>query len=306
MQSARALIFLVFAMSGVAACGEAFRGSQQSDTGGSGAAASSAGSSNRAGAGGASTGPSSGQGSGGERAGENAGGEADPGIEGGAPSGGTDGAAGIGGTPEEPPTACQSLSACAKGQNCVDELCVPALGTCAAQKNKYPASKDGVYWTGTDAQMQMHRSYCDMEEAIELCSDAEADRVGRTRDSSKLEYKMRAVLLEDGLCKMWNLRAAADNYPLWKLEAVAGVPAAQTCAKLGFVADGVLGSCPYGETRTNCGYPVTPLNRYGNTCTSCVLNDGDFDHWVPQGPIKLGGVLSNASGTTFTTCKTNK
>jgi hypothetical protein len=180
---------------------------------------------------------------------------------------------------------------------------VAALGTCAAQKNDYPASKDGVYWVGVGEKA--HRAYCDMSEAVELCSEAPSERVGRTRDSSKLEYEMTSVLLPDGLCKMWNIRAAADGYPFWQLEKVGATPAGQTCAKLGFVSDGVLGYCSYGSTRTNCGYAVEPLHRYGNTCTSCDLNDGDFDHWVLQGPIKLGGLLSDASGSKFTTCKTS-
>lgn len=296
----RAVVHLVCVVSALVAlaCGESFH---TADPGAPGEEPNEAGQAS----GGASAGSSP------EHAGESTGGAPGPGAAdggarepGGADGGAADGGAGMGGVAPESPPPCPSSETCSKGQNCVDELCVPALATCAAQKNKYPASKDGVYWVGAGAGT--HRAYCDMAEVVELCSDAASERLGRTRDSSKLEYKMTAVLLEDGLCKMWNIRGAADNYPLWQLDAVAGVPAGQTCAKLGFVADGVLGSCPYGESRSNCGYEVTPLNRYGNTCSGCTLNDGDFDHWVVQGPIKTGGVLSDAAGKIFTTCKTRK
>jgi hypothetical protein len=300
MHRQRALVHLVCAASVLAACGESFHAADPGTTGGQ---------RNEAGqASGSSAGGSP------EHAGESNGGAPQPGATdggagadaglGGAGADAGAGDAGMGGVaPEEPPT-CQSSNTCAKGENCVDALCVPALATCAAQKNKYPASKDGVYWVGTGAGT--HRAYCDMAEVVELCSDSASERVGRTRDSSKLEYKMTSVLLADGSCKMWNMRSAADGYPLSQLKKVAGVPAAQTCIKLGFVADGVLGDCSYGSSLTNCGYAVMPLNRYGNNCSGCVLNDGDFDHWVVQGPVISGDVLSDAAGKVFTTCKTRK
>lgn len=283
----RALIYLLSAVSGVVACGESFRAAEPDapDVGQSEAGQASSGASSSGGA---------------ADAGESAGGAAEGGGAGGAPPGG----GGEAGATWEGPTPCKETAACAKGDNCVDELCVAPLSTCAAHKNKYPASKDGVYWLAGGGNA--YRAYCDMTEAVALCSDKVGERVGRTRDSSRLEYKMTAVLLEDGRCKLWNLRGAADNYPLWRLEPLAGVPTAQTCVKLGFAADGVLGNCAYGASRTNCGYQVTPLHRYGNACSGCELNDGNFDHWVVQGPIKLSGVLSDASGKVFTTCKTSR
>ena len=55
------------------------------------------------------------------------------------------GAGGEGGAASPHPSSCQSLANCAAGENCVANRCVPALVSCAAQKNSYPTSRDGVY-----------------------------------------------------------------------------------------------------------------------------------------------------------------
>ena len=299
MRRDRAFVGIASLLGWVLACGDAFMGTDGLGGAGTGGVVNGAGSSSRAGS--AAGGEHAEGGSLDGDAGESAGGEPVVGTDGGAPSAG---AAGSGGNPVEP-TPCQTTSQCEPGANCIDEACAPALATCAAQKNKYPASKDGVYWLVKGANAQ--RVYCDMAEAIELCSEVEGQHQGRTRDSSKLEYSMTSVLLPDlASCKMWAIRAVADGYPLWKLEAKAGVPEGQTCIKLGFAADGTLGTCNYGSMRSDCGFMLDPLNRYGNTCSGCVLNDGDFDHWLLQGPVKVGAVLSNVSGSAFTTCKTSK
>lgn len=209
---------------------------------------------------------------------------------------------GVGGAAEGPRT-CKSTHECARGENCIDEVCEPALPTCAAQKNRYAASKDGVYWVGR--MSDVHLAYCDMDEAVELCSDVEGEHRGRTRDSSKIPYVMTSLLLpNEGLCKMWAIRAVSDGHPFGQLEAVAGVAAGQTCAKLGFVSDGTLGVCSFGSERSTCGFSG-PFFRYGNSCSAaCGTTAGTFDHYILQGPMLRAGTLSTFSGSTATTCKT--
>jgi hypothetical protein len=114
------------------------------------------------------------------------------------------------------------------------------------------------------------------------------------------------LLLNEGVCKMWAIRGTDDGHPFDELIAVEGVPAGQTCIRLGFMGDGALGECGYGTERSNCGFSATPLYWYGNTCTGCAKNNGSFDRWVLQGPAIRASTLSSMSGTEFTTCKIRK
>jgi hypothetical protein len=214
------------------------------------------------------------------------------------------GAGGEAGAPNGNPPACPSTS-CAMGQNCVASQCVPALVSCAAHKNSYPASKDGVYWIGTVGAWQ--RAYCDMALSAELCTEVAGEHQGRTRGKAAIGYTMSSVLLlNEGVCKLWAIRGTDDGHPFDELIAVEGVPAGQTCISLGFMADGVLGACDYGSERTNCGFSATPLYWYGNNCAGCTKNDGAFDRWTLQGPALQAFTLSSMSGTEFTTCKVRK
>lgn len=191
------------------------------------------------------------------------------------------------------------------GQNCVANQCVPALVSCAAHKNSYPTSKDGVYWIGTTGAWQ--RAYCDMALSAELCTEIAGEHKGRTRGKAGIGYTMSSVLLlNDGVCKLWALRGTDDGHPFDELTAVEGIAAGQTCIGLGFMGDGTLGACQYGTERDNCGFSATPLYWYGNNCSGCTKNDGTFDRWTLQGPAIRASVLSSLSGTKFTTCKIKK
>jgi len=223
--------------------------------------------------------------------------------DGGASTDGGDGGASQsdGGEPSAP-RSCSTRAQCQRGENCIDEWCVPALPTCAAQKNHYPASHDGLYWIGKIDDVRL--VYCDMDEAVELCSETAAEHRGRTRDSSKIPYVMTSLLLPNqGLCKLWAIRAVSDGHPLGPLEGVGGLAGGQTCSKLGFASDGTIGSCSFGSERSSCGFSGT-FFRYGNHCSGCDTGAGVFDHYVLQGPLANGSALSTFSGSTFSTCKT--
>jgi hypothetical protein len=213
------------------------------------------------------------------------------------------GAGGEAGAPSGNPT-CPSTS-CAMGQNCVASQCVPALVSCAAHKNSYPMSKDGVYWIGTTGAWQ--RAYCDMALSAELCTEVAGEHKGRTRGKAAIGYTMSSVLLlNEGVCKLWAIRGTDDGHPFDELIAVEGIQAGETCISLGFMGDGTLGACDYGTDRTTCGFSATPLYWYGNNCSGCTKNDGTFDRWTLQGPAIRAFVLSSMSGTEFTTCKIRK
>ena len=205
-----------------------------------------------------------------------------------------------GGEPSAP-RSCSTRAQCRRGENCIDEWCVSALPTCAAQKNRYPASHDGLYWIGKIDDLRL--VYCDMDEAVELCSEVAAEHRGRTRDISKIPYVMTSVLLpSEGLCKVWAVRAASDGHPFGPLEGVAGLAGGQTCSKLGFVSDGAIGSCSFGSERSSCGFAGT-FFRYGNHCSGCDTGAGVFDHYVLQGPVTNASAISTFSGSASTTCK---
>jgi hypothetical protein len=199
------------------------------------------------------------------------------------------------------PPPCRGITDCPMGQNCMASRCVAAQVSCAAQKSSYPASTDGVYWISPAGVP--HRAYCDMAISAELCTEIEGEHRGRTRDRATLAFVMKSVLLwGDGVCRIWALRGA-DGYPISQLSPVSGVPAGATCPALGFVADGVLGNCQYGIEHGDCGFGVSAFHVWGNSCSGCPMNAGEYDRYTLQGPVSSGAVITSVQGTVVTTCK---
>lgn len=195
---------------------------------------------------------------------------------------------------------CLTLDDCPTDTSCIGRLCRPAKETCAATRAAY-SSADGEYWikpvTGAS-----YRAYCDMKLEKEICTEKGLAVSGKTRDGAALTWSAIAKLEHaTGLCALWAIKGPM-GYPFDDLKMVAG-QTLTTCQALGFKADGVIANCPYGASRTDCGFAPPSLNRYGNSCTGCTLNDGDFRDYLLQGPISVGGVMSNVSGTIKTTCK---
>jgi hypothetical protein len=197
--------------------------------------------------------------------------------------------------------ACRYISHCTHGHNCIQNQCIAANHPgCAEYKNAYPPINDGEYWL-TSASGVI-RVYCDMQMQKVLCSTVESTQTGRTRDASALAYTMTSVLMEDGTCKIWNLRGTSDGKPLDRLHKHQG-NTLDTCQALGFLADHQINSCPYGASYTNCGYPGT-LYRYGNWCSGCTSYDGQYNRYVLQGAMNTASIISNTSGTIASFCKT--
>ncbi len=197
--------------------------------------------------------------------------------------------------------ACTQLDHCPDGTSCVAKLCVAAAASCAATKTAHPTAPDGEYWIKPDMGAP-YRAYCDMAQAKEICTEAGGPVSSRTREGSNLAWSAVAKLDHKmGLCALHALKGA--TYPFADLKAVAG-QTMKTCAAFGFKGDGTLGSCPYGTAtgRTKCGFTVSALNRYGNACTGCTLNAGNFRNYLVQGPITAGAVLTDFTGTVKTTC----
>jgi hypothetical protein len=195
---------------------------------------------------------------------------------------------------------CMTLDDCPMGENCVGSTCVSATAGCSAQKSAYPQSPDGVYWITPGGTPQ--RAFCDMQQQTELCTEMSAQHVSRTRDGSGLPYVMSSLLVySQGVCQIWAVRST-DGYPFDALNP-AGMPKLGTCAALGFISDGTIGTCPYGSADSACGYSVNPLLRYGNLCSGCQQGDGTFSTYQLQGPMVKGSVLSSVDGSTKTTCK---
>lgn len=197
--------------------------------------------------------------------------------------------------------ACALLDHCPAGTICVGKVCLAAAASCAATKAAHPTAPDGEYWI-KPATGAAYRAYCDMALARELCTEAGGPVTGKTREGSGTNWSAVAKLdHKAGLCALHALKG--PTYPFADLKAVSG-QTMKTCAAFGFKADGTLGSCPYGTGagRTKCGFTVTAVNRYGNSCTGCTLNAGTFRNYVVQGPIVAGSVLSDVAGTIKTTC----
>jgi hypothetical protein len=209
--------------------------------------------------------------------------------------------AGIDVSPDTP--RCVDHDGCSAGFNCERGTCVAPTVSCAAQKSTYPASTDGVYWINPAGTAM--RAYCDMKIVTELCTEIEGEHHGRTREGSNLGYTMRSILhARDGQCGIWAVRAA-DGYPIRVLTMVAG-QTLTTCQALGFVSDGVLNACAFGDSagNSNCGYPFgTPYYQYGNLCAGCVIGDGESPTYVKQGPMHSSSVISTFDGSTQSFCK---
>jgi hypothetical protein len=204
-------------------------------------------------------------------------------------------------------TACTTSAQCASAQNCVDSQCRDAQPSCAAQKAAFPRGADGVYWIAPSSGPQL--AYCDMTLGAELCTQSTAMHSGRTREGSSLGFTMMSVLTDGGnACDLWAVRAS-DGFPLGLFSKdLPGITVGQ-CQALGFAGDLALGTCHYGTDSaagyTNCGFAVSPLYAYGHHCVSCMLNTGDFTHYVKMGPFTDGEVLTSVDGATRARCKTH-
>jgi hypothetical protein len=204
--------------------------------------------------------------------------------------------------PPTPDAGCTTLDDCAEGQNCVGSACEPALADCAALKQAVPGASDGVYWIAPGGKRQ--RAYCDMQIGMALCTDEVAAHGGKARDGSGLALAFTSVLSRDAAsCDLWALRAS-DGYPMIELFHN-GMTTMNTCQALGFLDDVQLGQCAYGTGfNSTCGFTVSSTLGYGNHCSGCMMNDHDYPHWVLQGPMITSNVLTDASGTTRTRCRT--
>jgi hypothetical protein len=211
-------------------------------------------------------------------------------------------------TPDLPPDAftCSAQAPCPGFANCTSGgACVPPAANCSDIKGADPGARDGVYWVDEPGR---NRVYCDMVERTELCSLSPGVHAGRTRDPSRLRFTLSSVLKEDqGVCELWNLRAAqAPGYPLASFRRTNPADVRDTCAVLGFIKEARLGVCQFGDApgHSDCGFGTTPLLIWGTLC-SCGpprVGDGEFDHYVLQGPINTGTVLTSATGSATTTC----
>ena|SRR6187551_1065162 len=76
----------------------------------------------------------------------------------------------------------------------------------------------------------------------------------------------------------------------------------------GFVADGQLGNCAYGDSAgyTDCGFGASPLYQMGDDCAGCVVGDGPHDLYVRQGPVHQSHVLTSSDPSTQTRCKVTR
>jgi hypothetical protein len=201
---------------------------------------------------------------------------------------------------------CSDGAGCPAPSNCSAGFCVPPAPSCQAIKAADVNARDGVYWI---AQPAVQKAYCDMAEQVALCTESPGPHSGRTRDPSRLRFSMTSVLRDnEGLCEIWAVRAAdADGFPLTTFRRTDPKDFRDTCATLGFIKEERLGACNYGTSagHTNCGFEVSKLIVWGTLCscaTPGLIGNGEFDHYVQQGPIFLGTVMSSATGTTTTTC----
>lgn len=256
-----------------------------------------------AGSGGTATAGASGTGGGGSGAmtGRGGGGGGGGGGSGGtgaaAGRGGGGGAAGSGGARC---TGSGVSAGCTDGFNCSTGNCVPATVSCAAQKSSYPSSSDGVYWIGPPAM----RAYCDMRVPIELCTEVTQEHSGgRTRDGSNVTFALSSVLLwSQGECAIWALRALPEGIPFGPYLRTHPLTA---CQAFGFVADGQLGSCAYGDSPgySGCGFGSPPLYQMGDDCAGCVVGDGPHDIYTRLGPLHESRVITSFDPSTQTRCK---
>jgi hypothetical protein len=200
------------------------------------------------------------------------------------------------------PPMCRGPSDCDRGFNCRAGRCVSAPVSCRALKNDDPSAADGIYWinpTGVPL-----RAYCDMREVVELCTEVESEHRGRTRDPARLVFRMMSVLdAGAGVCRLWALRALSDGFPLEVFSKFDQAPQLDTCRLLGFVATEEVGRCAFGSQSSKCGFPIGEHMLWGNHCRGCAQNDGDHDHYVLQGPVFSGNVMTSVDGAVSTRCR---
>jgi hypothetical protein len=172
--------------------------------------------------------------------------------------------------------------------------------SCAAQKTADSGSGDGIYWINPGAGAI--QTYCDMAQKVALCATVQGTHTGATRDASHLGYSMSSVLdPAAGTCEFWALECTADGYPLDGLGVVAG-NTMTTCQALGFMGDdSLLSGCPFGSAYSNCGF-TAGVYRYGNSCSGCTTNDGQFSRYVLQGPMTYASVITSHDGATRSRC----
>jgi hypothetical protein len=207
--------------------------------------------------------------------------------------------------PADTAPACRVTDECGRGLNCIKGRCVAAPVSCAAYAVDDPTAGDGVYWINPSGVPQ--HAYCDMREKLELCTEIEGDHRGVTRDSSRLQYRMISLLdLVTGVCKIRALRAS-DGNPIDDYRRTDPTKRIDVCKLLGFVANGEVGTCKYGEgpEHSSCKFPlVAPLYRWGTLCAGCDNgNDGEFDHFVLQGRMNTATIITSYDGAVTTTCK---
>jgi len=204
--------------------------------------------------------------------------------------------------PDEPPPPVTCTTSPAV---CGDEE-VPG-DSCTHIKTVRPSAADDMYWVKTTSGKT--RVYCDMQfnGGTELCREGVVgDYQGKTRDASRISYKMRSTLRPvEGYCEMWAIRQAFGEAPMDRLYATTGL-SLDTCQALGFKGISQLGSCAYGASSgyTNCGFTADLYYRWGNKCAGCTLNDGTYSSYVRQGYMSSSHVLSDMSGNVRTRCKT--
>jgi hypothetical protein len=200
--------------------------------------------------------------------------------------------------------SCTDIDSCGRGFNCRAGRCAPATVSCGAEKSESPGARDGVYWINPGG-VPLH-AYCDMRERVELCTELEGEHRGVLRDPSQLPFRLISVLdARAGTCKLWGLRSSVMGYPIG-LFAQGDPPTTEdTCAILGFVSTADLGTCRFGSDpgHSDCGYPDSNFLRWGTICTGCAQNGGTFDHYVLQGPVHSGTIVSNAFGDIATVCR---
>ena len=203
-----------------------------------------------------------------------------------------------------PADGCRMLADCPRGQNCSGGRCVPAPASCLGVKNDNAAAADGVYWISPGGVPQ--RAYCDMRQRLELCTEVTGERHGVMRDATGLIYRMVSSLdVTLGLCKLWAVRSQADGYPLDRDRRTILALQRDTCQLLGFKSTAAVGECKFGDAAgsSTCGFPVARYFRWGTLCSGCTQNNGEHERFLLQGVIHSGLVMSNWSGSIYTTCR---
>jgi hypothetical protein len=201
---------------------------------------------------------------------------------------------------------------CTGEENCVLGLCQPAASSCGALAELDPNLGDGLY--AIAPQGIAHRTYCDMTARLALCSDEQGEHEGVTRGSPQLRFVLTSVL-QGSECRVWNVRAVADGYPLDGLVTSESDRAVRPCTPLGFVSDPPgydvdAAGCRYGVNGgfDTCGFNVTrPLYKWSNLC-ECQrpvdMNPGYHAGYVLQGEIFASVIPWNASGSISVLCGT--